>query len=135
MAFRERFISLLLGIQHRFYRMNELKIIKPTEVESHVLPGSTRVKRFITQEEDSSCFTLGLATIDVGADHAINVTRQEKDEAYYMLNGKLSMVIGEKKLEAKEGDVVLFRSGRGYKVTNNGNEPAKLLYVICPSAK
>ena len=113
--------------------MNEVKVVRPTEVETHTVPGGSRVKRFLTQEKDDSGFILGLATIDAGADHEINVTLQGKDEAYYLLKGKLSLVSSEGKLEAKEGDAVLFRSGKRHRVKNIGNEPAILLYVICPS--
>ncbi|UCH32056.1 MAG: cupin domain-containing protein [Candidatus Bathyarchaeota archaeon] len=115
--------------------MNRVEVVRPAEVEIHTIPGGSRVKRFLTPDKDGSGFILGLATIDAGADHEIKVTLQGKDEAYYMLKGKLSLMCSQRELEAKEGDVVLFRSGKRYKVTNIGNEPAILLYVICPSLK
>jgi mannose-6-phosphate isomerase-like protein (cupin superfamily) len=115
--------------------MDEVEIKEVVKMEANVLPGGTQVKRFINREEDHASFIFGLAKIDPGADHGIFCTLENNDEAYYILEGKLTLKWDGKKTNAKKGDSVLFRAGRQYQVTNTGTGPAVILYVISSTVK
>jgi transcriptional regulator with XRE-family HTH domain len=56
----------------------------------------------------------------------------EGEELFYVLEGKIKFLYGEKEFLLKEGDCLYFDSSISHRGEGIGKKPAKVLVVICP---
>jgi quercetin dioxygenase-like cupin family protein len=60
-------------------------------------------------------------------------THRNEDEYSYVLEGRVSIQLGDEVLEAGPGDLVFKRRGEQHAFWNAGDEPARLLEIISPA--
>ncbi len=58
----------------------------------------------------------------------------EGEELFYVLDGKIKFLYGDKEYLLKEGDCLYFDSSIPHRGEGVGKKPAKVLVVICPSS-
>jgi transcriptional regulator with XRE-family HTH domain len=58
----------------------------------------------------------------------------EGEELFYVLEGKIKFLYGDKEYLLKEGDCLYFDSSIPHRGEGIGKKPAKVLVVICPSS-
>ncbi len=55
-----------------------------------------------------------------------------EDEAFYVLEGEINVLLGERTIRAKAGSFVLIPRGTVHTFSRVGQEPAKLLAIFSP---
>jgi quercetin dioxygenase-like cupin family protein len=56
-----------------------------------------------------------------------------EEEAFYVLEGSLNVLVGEHTIEANAGAFVLVPRGTVHAFSKSGTEPAKILIIISPA--
>ncbi len=58
---------------------------------------------------------------------------KERDEIYYIVEGKGVLMVNEEKREVKTGDVILIPKGSTHTLTNTGEKPLILAFISVPA--
>ena len=72
-----------------------------------------------------------LVTLEPGAEMAVQDVH-EGEEFGYVLQGRVQVVLDDRKYEVKKNECFLFRSDRRHTVRNLGRGAAKILWVVTP---
>ncbi|MGQ0568189.1 MAG: cupin domain-containing protein, partial [Armatimonadota bacterium] len=57
----------------------------------------------------------------------------DEDEAFYVLEGRLSYQLGSRHAEASAGSLVFIPRGTVHAFSNIGPQPARLLFILAPA--
>jgi mannose-6-phosphate isomerase-like protein (cupin superfamily) len=85
----------------------------------------------LTGQQTSGQIGLVEATVRPGGGPAPHV-HERTDETFYMVNGELEFLDGDKTFTASAGDVVFLPRGNVHRFHNPGIQPATLVFIFTP---
>jgi mannose-6-phosphate isomerase-like protein (cupin superfamily) len=94
-------------------------------------PGD-RYTFLVTGAQSDGAYFIFEAIVPPGAGPPPHIHRREQ-ETYYLLEGTLDIIVGEKRLKASKGDFVHTPPGTVHTFRNAGNVPARMLVVCSPA--
>jgi mannose-6-phosphate isomerase-like protein (cupin superfamily) len=87
---------------------------------------------FLARTADTPRFTFGIIEIAPGRVLEAHVHREE-DDAFYILEGELTFVLGDGDVSAPPGTFVLVPPGVEHGFRNEGAEPVRMLNIHAPA--
>ena len=87
---------------------------------------------FLARTADTPRFTFGIIEIAPGRVLEPHVHREE-DDAFYILQGELTFVFGERRVSAPPETFVLVPPGVEHGFRNEGAEPVRMLNIHAPA--
>jgi quercetin dioxygenase-like cupin family protein len=100
-----------------------------------VAPGAGRRVgnvEFLARTVDTPRFTLGIIDFAAGREMAAHV-HDEEDDAFYILSGELTFVLGDEEVRAPAGTFVLVPPGVEHGFRNDTSEAVRILNVHSPA--
>jgi quercetin dioxygenase-like cupin family protein len=94
-------------------------------------PGD-QIRFILTGEETGGAFFLGEVLVPPGGGPPPHIHERE-DETYYLLEGTLTVRVGDRTLFAAPGDCVHLPRGIAHSFRNTGNQNAKFLVTATPA--
>ena len=87
---------------------------------------------FLARTADTPRFTLGV--IDFGTGRTLEShVHADEDDAFYILEGELTFLLGDEELPAPPGTFVLVPPGVEHGFRNDGASPVRMLNVHAPA--
>lgn len=87
---------------------------------------------FLARTADTPRFTLGIIDFAPGRELEAHVHDGE-DDAFYILEGELTFVLGDDDMAAPPGTFVLVPPGVRHGFRNDGNSPVRILNIHAPA--
>jgi mannose-6-phosphate isomerase-like protein (cupin superfamily) len=87
---------------------------------------------FLARTADTPRFTFGIIEIVPGRELEAHVHRDE-DDAFYILEGEMTFVVGGKDVAAPPGTFVLVPPGVEHGFRNDGATPVRMLNIHAPA--
>jgi mannose-6-phosphate isomerase-like protein (cupin superfamily) len=87
---------------------------------------------FLARTADTPRFTFGIIEIEAGRVLEAHVHDGE-DDAFYILDGEMTFVIGEEEVAAPPGTFVLAPPGTEHGFRNDGDVPVRMLNIHAPA--
>lgn len=87
---------------------------------------------FLARTADTPRFTFGIIEIAAGRLLEAHVHREE-DDAFYILEGEMTFVLGDREVAAPPGTFVLVPPGVEHGFRNDGAEPVRMLNIHAPA--
>ena len=87
---------------------------------------------FLARTADTPRFTLGIIDFAPGRELEAHVHDGE-DDAFYILEGELTFMLGEDRVKAPEGTFVLIPPGVEHGFRNDTERPVRILNVHAPA--
>jgi mannose-6-phosphate isomerase-like protein (cupin superfamily) len=87
---------------------------------------------FLARTRDTPRFTCGIIDVAAGREVEPHVHADE-DDAFYILEGELTFVLGDEEVSAPAGTFVLAPPGVEHGFRNDGAEPARILNIHAPA--
>ena len=87
---------------------------------------------FLARTSDTPRFTFGIIEIAPGRVLEAHV-HDEEDDAFYILAGELTFVLGAETVSAPPGTFVLVPPGVEHGFRNDGTEPVRMLNIHAPA--
>jgi len=81
---------------------------------------------------DTPRFTFGIIEIAAGREVEAHVHKDE-DDAFYILEGEMTFVIGDEEVPAPPGTFVLVPPGVAHGFRNNQDRPVRMLNIHAPA--
>ncbi|MFW9788556.1 MAG: cupin domain-containing protein [Candidatus Thorarchaeota archaeon] len=105
------------------------KDVKSEDYPVYHHPGMKGVyrKQFLNPENSAKTFALRAYIIESGGHTSHDVHSHE--HGVYMLSGEATVIVGDKEVHLKSGDVLHIGSDEPHQFFNNGLEPVKFLCV------
>ena len=111
-------------------RGNEPVIVKPEEGFTASTPNNlTTIKAW--SNDTNGAYGLFLVTVEPGFTASPHIHHRTND-AFYMLEGELTIYVGEQIIHATPGTFVLVPKGTVHTFANSGSSPAKSLGIFSP---
>ena len=112
----------------------QLVVVKSGSIKAKVLEKGVNSVRLITGPKDASDrFMMSLLTVEPGA--SSEGIYEDKDEALYILQGRLSLEWDGKAEVVGPGDAVFIPMGQRWDMENKEEVAVKLIAIISPSKK
>jgi quercetin dioxygenase-like cupin family protein len=111
--------------------MSDVKHIAAGTGPAYWGPGD-QLRFLITGAETNGAFFMGEATVPPGGGPPPHV-HQREDESFYVMQGTLTIQVGERTIQAAAGDLVFLPRGIAHSFKNTGTVMAKLLVTITPA--
>src|ERR1700681_4806265 len=108
------------------------RVLRPTDGEAGFL-GSIGVRFMIDGETSGGGFSLVEHPMSAHALAAPLHRHLREDEYSYVVEGRMGALLGDEVLEAKAGDLVYKPRGEWHTFWNAGEEPCRILKIICPA--
>jgi mannose-6-phosphate isomerase-like protein (cupin superfamily) len=87
---------------------------------------------FLARTKDTPRFTFGIIEIAVGRELEAHV-HQEEDDAFYIVEGEMTFVLGDRQVAAPPGTFVLVPPGVEHGFRNDGDVPVRMLNIHAPA--
>lgn len=87
---------------------------------------------FLARTIDTPRFTLGIIDFATGRELEAHV-HSDEDDAFYILSGTLTFVLGGEEVAAPPGTFVLVPPGVEHGFRNDGAEPVRILNIHSPA--
>ena len=87
---------------------------------------------FLARTIDTPRFTLGLIDFAAGRELEVHV-HDDEDDAFYILSGELTFMLGDEEVRAPAGTFVLVPPGVEHGFRNDTSEPVRILNVHSPA--
>ena len=88
---------------------------------------------FLALSEHSSRFNLSIITMAPGRDGPEAHVHDDEDDAFYVLDGEITFILGEDEVAAPAGTFVLVPPGVEHTFANRTAEPVRILNVHAPA--
>jgi mannose-6-phosphate isomerase-like protein (cupin superfamily) len=109
---------------------------EPRSAAVVVPPGSGRRAgnvEFLALSEDSPRFNLSLITMAPGREGPEAHVHEDEDDAFYVLDGELTFLLGDEEVAAPAGTFVLVPPGVVHTFANRTGTPVRILNVHAPA--
>ena len=87
---------------------------------------------FLARTKDTPRFTCGIIDFAAGRELEAHVHHDE-DDAFYILEGELTFIVGGEEVAAPAGTFVLVPPGVEHGFRNDGAEPVRILNIHAPA--
>jgi mannose-6-phosphate isomerase-like protein (cupin superfamily) len=87
---------------------------------------------FLARTADTPRFTFGIIEIAAGRVLEAHV-HHEEDDAFYIVEGEMTFILGEEAVAAPPGTFVLVPPGVEHGFRNDGDEPVRMLNIHAPA--
>ena len=87
---------------------------------------------FLARTDDTPRFNFGIIEIQAGRELEAHVHREE-DDAFYIIEGEMTFVFGEREVAAPPGTFVLVPPGVEHAFRNDGDTPVRMLNIHAPA--
>jgi mannose-6-phosphate isomerase-like protein (cupin superfamily) len=87
---------------------------------------------FLARTADTPRFTFGIIEFQPGRELEAHVHADE-DDAFYILSGELTFLLGGERVPAPPGTFVLVPPGTEHGFRNDGEEPVRMLNIHAPA--
>jgi mannose-6-phosphate isomerase-like protein (cupin superfamily) len=87
---------------------------------------------FLARTTDTPRFTFGIIEIAAGRELEAH-THAEEDDAFYIVEGEMTFVLGGRELSAPPGTFVLVPPGVELGFRNDGDRPVRMLIIHAPA--
>jgi len=109
---------------------NDRKIVLgPGEGKTVPVPGHSITHKVTGADTDGAYSLLEVELVGDGPPQHIHKT---EDEAFYVLEGEMNVLVGERIIRATAGSFVFIPRGTVHTVSRTGQEPAKALTIFSP---
>ena len=101
-----------------------------------VMPGSGRRTgnvEFLALSEDTARFNLAIITMAPGRHGPEPHVHRDEDDAFFVMDGELTFLLGEDELVAPAGTFVLVPPGVEHTFANRTDEPVRILNIHAPA--
>lgn len=105
-------------------------ILGPEEGKSVLVPGHKIIHK-ISGEETGGAYSM--AEVHLEGDGPPQHIHKAEDESFYILEGEVNFLVGEKTFVAKAGSFVLVPKGMPHTFSRVGQQNAKFLVVYSPA--
>ncbi len=104
-------------------------VLSPGERKIVPVPGHKVTHKVVGADTDGAYSLLEVELVGDGPPRHIHKT---EDEAFYVLEGEINVLLGERTIRATAGSFVLIPRGTVHTFSRIGQEPAKLLAMFSP---
>jgi mannose-6-phosphate isomerase-like protein (cupin superfamily) len=87
---------------------------------------------FLARTADTPRFTFGIIEIAAGRELEAHV-RHDEDDAFYIIEGEMTFVIGDREVAAPPGTFVLVPPGVEHGFRNDGDVPVRMFNIHAPA--
>jgi mannose-6-phosphate isomerase-like protein (cupin superfamily) len=87
---------------------------------------------FLARTADTPRFTFGVIEFARGRELTAHI-HQDEDDAFYILEGELTFVLGDDQVKAPPGTFVLVPPGVEHGFRNDGSRPVRMLNIHAPA--
>ena len=105
-------------------------VLKPGEGKSVPVPGHKVTHKVVGADTGGAYSLLEIELVGDGPPQHIH---KNEDEAFYVLEGEIKVLIGARTITAPAGSFVLIPRGTVHAFCRSGQEPAKLLAIFAPA--
>ncbi|MCH7767710.1 MAG: cupin domain-containing protein [Nitrospinae bacterium] len=105
-------------------------VLSPGEGQTIPVPGHKITHKVVGADTDGAYSLLEVELVGDGPPQHIHKT---EDEAFYVLEGEINVLLGERTFKATAGSFVLIPRGTVHAFSRIGQEPAKLLAIFSPA--
>ncbi len=105
-------------------------VLGPQEGQTVPVPGHTITHKICGADTDGAFSVLEVDLFGDGPPRHIHKT---EEEAFYVLEGEIDVLVGERTIKASAGSVVLVPRGTVHTVARSGQAPAKFLAIYSPA--
>jgi len=105
-------------------------VLSPGEGKIVPVPGHKVTHKVVGADTDGAYSLLEVELVGDGPPQHIHKT---EDEAFYVLEGEINVLLGERTIRATAGSFVLIPRGTVHAFSRIGQEPAKLLAIFSPA--
>ena len=109
----------------------QVKFVPTGKGQAYWGPGN-QLRFLVTGEETGGAFFMAVGLVLPGGGPPPHIHSRE-DESFYLLEGTLSVQIGDKTLQALPGDFVYLPRGIAHTFRNTGTENARMLVTATPA--
>ena len=113
--------------------MDEGLFIGPNEGEALTNPIGGRMVTKIRDEHTGGAYSIHDNTIPPGSPGPRPHIHRHHEEAFYVLEGELTVRVGSRKITASVGSFVVVARGVVHQPSNPGAEPTRVLLTFSPS--
>ncbi len=110
--------------------MNRIPKISSTENQSDTFLGGLRNVILSSKETDGDIY-LVQGIMPKGSAVPLHIHELE-DEIFHVMEGNVELVLGEKTIKGKKGDIIYLPRGIKHGIKTVGNETAKVLNYVIP---
>ena len=104
-------------------------VLSPGEGKIVPVPGHQVTHKVVGADTDGAYSLLEVELVGDGPPQHIH---KAEDEAFYVLEGEINVLLGERTIRATAGSFVLIPRGTVHTFSRVGQEPAKLLAIFSP---
>ena len=104
-------------------------VLRPGEGKIVPVPGHQVTHKVVGADTDGAYSLLEVELVGDGPPQHIH---KAEDEAFYVLEGEINVLLGERTIRATAGSFVLIPRGTVHTFSRVGQEPAKLLAIFSP---
>ncbi len=108
------------------------KVVALDEVSVLNFPGGEQISIPLSREDTGGAFTLFRGTMPPNAGSSLHVHRFE-DEVIYILQGEITIKVGDDSYTAKAGTVALLPKGIPHAHHNHSDQEAHIFVIATPS--
>jgi quercetin dioxygenase-like cupin family protein len=108
------------------------RFVGPGEGQALANPVGGQIVRKASDEDTSSAYALFENTMPAGSPGPLPHIHRRHDEAFYVLEGALTIRVGVQTIVAPAGSFVLVPRGVVHQPTNPSAEPARFLLIFSP---
>ena len=105
-------------------------VLSPGEGKFIPVPGHKITLKVVGADTDGAYSLLEVEVVGDGPPQHIHKT---EDEAFYVLEGEMNVLVGERTIRATAGSFVLIPRGTVHAFSRIGQEPAKFLTIFSPA--
>lgn len=110
--------------------MNRIPKISSTENQSDTFLGGLRNVILSSKETDGDIY-LVQGIMPKGSAVPLHIHELE-DEIFHVMEGNVELILGEKTIKGKKGDIIYLPRGIKHGIKTVGNETAKVLNYVIP---
>jgi quercetin dioxygenase-like cupin family protein len=110
---------------------DQAKVVPTGKGQAYWGPGN-KLTFLVTGEETGGAFFMAEGLVLPGGGPPPHIHSRE-DESFYMLEGTLTVQVGDQTLQASPGDFVYLPRGIAHTFRNTGNENARMLVTATPA--
>jgi mannose-6-phosphate isomerase-like protein (cupin superfamily) len=92
-----------------------------------IIPAATLKRSTLRGEEHGATISLILDDSDPGQGPRLH--RHTYDETWVIIDGQLTFQVGDERVQARAGDIVIVPPGVPHKFTNDGSGPCNLVCI------